>query len=308
MDCYIIRSSTGGYTALYHRDGNIYYREKTDDTWTYPEIIGSDARSDFTISTGKEPMAIYQTVGGDIAAGAKNHSPRILLESRENKSIGIHYIPYEDGARLIYSSYGAEGCCIAELHREGKGWSSPSALDSYIPSSAKIVGMGSSNCLLFYIKKAPEFQLGYREITPMNIGGFKMIYASVSSISDYSVAVTDEAVHTAVVTAGRRSGRVLYIRKDSGGISRPITLWEGFAEFTVCGIVNNKLYIRWKNPIGVFSAISYDMGKSFKKPERLNGLSDCRKAGFIMTDNDPDNMVFNDMLVRKDKVYEPIPI
>ncbi len=309
MDCYIIRNKQGDHAAIYHRDGNIYYRESTDDAWTYPEIIGAQARPNFTISAGKEPIVVYQTEKGDIAAGVKGHKPKVLLESNEDRSLNMHYIPYENGARLIYSSHDAQGYCLTELHKEGKSWSSPVALDSYIPSTARTVNMGNGNNILFYIKKAPEYQLGYREISPYAIGGFKMLYTSVNEISDFSAAVFDDALHISIVSAGRRNGRVLYIRKDMSGVSRPITLWEGYCEFSVCGIIKNKLHVWWKNPIGVFTAMSYDMGKSFKRPERLDKLKDCRKAGFINeAKNDPDRMVFNDMLVGRDKVYEALLI
>lgn len=306
MDCYIIRSKTGNYQSLYYRDGNIYQREKTDDAWTYPEIIGADARRDFTVSEGKSITAVYQNTKGDIAVGSKGRRPRILLESKNHEDMRIHYIPYKNGARLLYSSRDTGGSCIAELHRKEDGWSQASAVDSYIPGSAETVSMGSENHLLFYIKSAPEFQLGYREISPYRMGGFKMLYSCGSGISDFSYAVTEEALHMAVITSGRRNGGVLYIRKDMSGISQPLILWNGPAELCICGIIRNKLSVWWKNPFGTFRALSYDMGRSFNRAEKCFGLNNCRKAGFINGNIDPDGIVFSHMLVDNDKIYEPL--
>ncbi len=305
MDSYIIRDASGCCKAIYHRDGNIYYRERTDDTWTYPETIGSGARSDFTVAAGKEPMAVYQSQTGDICIGAAGRKSRTLIKSSESRRLEIHYINHEDYSRLIYNSPGDMSEIMTECHRDNdRTWSTGIAVDSYISSSAKLIDMGGGNCIMLYIKKAPEYQLGYREISPVSLGRFKMLYASVSRISDYSAAVTEEAVHIALVISDRRNNRVLYIRKDNAGISAPLSLWEGSADFCVTGLIRNKLCIWWKTPLGIFRAVSYNMGMGFKRAERCNELADCRKAGFINMTNDPDSIVFSDMIVRRDKVYE----
>lgn len=305
MDSYIIRNETGGCRAIYYRDGNIYFRERTDDTWTFPETIGTEAKPDFTIALSRENMAVYQSLRGGICIGAPGHKPRTLIKSGESRRLEIYYINHGGYSRLIYNSPGDISDLITEQHiSEDKTWSSGIAIDSYIPSSARLIDMGNGNCIMLYIKKVPEYQLGYREISPASTGRFKMLYASGYRISDYSAAVTEEAVHVCLIISGRRANRVLYIRKDSAGISVPLSLWEGPADFCVTGIIQNKLCIWWKTPVGVFKAISYNMGMGFKKAERCNELADCRKAGFINMTNDPDSMVFSDMIVRRDKVYE----
>ncbi len=310
MDCYIIRNRSGNIMAVYHRQGNIYYREKRDDTWTYPEIIGKDARPAFTIAEGHELMAVYQNTVGGISVGTKGREPRILLENKRAENIIIHYIPYNEGARLIFNSEGDKGEeLLTELHRTKNGWSPGTAIDPYIPSSLRLVNMGGENNIIIYVRKSSEYQLGYRELTSEGAGSFKMLYTSVESILDYSAAVTDEALYLSVITSGRRSGRVVYIKKDSSGISQPIFLWEGKAELCVIGIIQNKLCLWWKNPFGVFKNPSLDMGRSFRRAERCGDIKDCRKSGFInKSGNDPDGIVFTDMLVSKDKVYEPLLI
>ncbi len=305
MDSYIIRDEKGKYKAVYHRDGNIYYRERSDDTWTFPESIGGEARPDFTLALNKDIMAVYQNIKGDVCIGAPGHEPRTLIANDKGRRLEMHYICFESYNRLIYNSPGDTADIMTESHRsEDKTWSVGTGVDSYISSSAKLIDMGGGNCIMLYVKNAPEYQLGYREISPSSIGRFKMLYASALRISDFSAAVTEDAVHIALVLSDRRGSRVLYIRKDPVGISSPLSLWEGSADMCVAGIVRNKLCVWWKTPIGVFKAVSYNMGSGFKRAERCSELADCRKAGFINMNSDPDDMVFSDMIVKRDKLYE----
>lgn len=305
MDSYIIRDRSDSLKAIYYRDGNIYYRERIDDAWAYPEVIGREARADFTITAGEELMAVYQTVNGDICVGAKEHNPRVLIKGGKERRLTIYCIRRGEYCRLIYNAPGDMSELMTEQHmKQDKSWSSAIAIDSYIPHSARLIDMGGGNCIMLYIKKAPEYQLGYREISPSSTGRFKMLYATDRRISDYSAAVTDDAVHIALAISDRRADRVLYIRKDSSGISAPISLWEGRTDFCVTGIIQNKLYVWWKTSVGVFRAVSYNMGAGFKRSERCSDLNDCRKIGFINMNNDPDSIVFSDMIAGRNKVYE----
>lgn len=273
MSSYIIRNNTGIY-SVYYENKCIYGRKLLDGDWSEAKTIAVNTKKEFSImhsTKNCEPTILYQDMSGNVLLTNNDKQHKIVLRntSETNTLLHINGIVTESGIRLFYNKTDSKENYITEQHlREDGSWSTPIILDSYIASEymTKLVPI-NDNYILFYSKKVPEQQIGYREISNTNISEFKMLYATGYNIIDYSLALTSEEIHLTAVISTSRGNKLIYLKKDSSGISKSKTLFSGQVKNCHISIQNSKIIILFSTHIGNSQIASYDMGLTFRRIE-----------------------------------------
>ncbi|MGN1317723.1 MAG: hypothetical protein ACI4VF_01815 [Lachnospirales bacterium] len=309
MSCYIIKDREK-ISAIFFKDCEIYKQEFKGGLWGGQFLICENAREDFSIAYGKEDIILYQLISGDIAMARKGGTPKIILKNMAHTSpnIVINSI-FNNNLRLIYNivDKNRERKLVTQTQRHDKEWNKPEIIDSFVPinSIAKIVELNENLHILIYCKKMPEFQFGYREISEFKISEFKMIYATGYNILDYSFCITKDALHFVFIQSTGFMQRLIYVKKDGKGISKPVSVYDGLnIKKCLIGIINNRLCVWWIANRSLSIRTSFNFGESFNKPEIVRGVNteNISKAVFIdKTDKNPDKYIFNEIYVDTDR-------
>lgn len=309
MNSYIVRNSDGIYT-VYFENNCIYTRKFVAESWSEPKAIASDAYKNFSLirSCEGEPLILYFDKCKNLFIGSSDKPHKMVLRasSEMQSTLQIDGILNGSSLRLFYSRQTLGEKYITEQHRREDGsWSAPLTLDTYIPENnlTKIINI-ENNYILFYSKKVPEQQIGYREISSNNISEFKLIYSSGYKINDYSLAVTEDEIHIAAVVSTFRTNKLIYVKKNSSGISKANTLYEGPVKLCHISIQNSKIIIVFSTPKGNSRIISFDMGASFKRAENTEAFV-LSKAEFTdYTKQVADNFVASELITDTGIAYK----
>lgn len=271
--------------AIYCEKGSIFIRRLEEGLWCEAEEIACNVRGGFTLMRDaySEPIVLYQNKKGALVMSGSTMKEVSVLESTGeiNRNVNIELIRTGEGLRLIYDRVYMNQSFITEQHRgNNMTWSAPEEIDSYEDSAMPRLINVENNNLIFYIKKVPEYQLGYREIYGGGISDFKMLYTTGYKIKDYSLAVTCDEIYISVVIVAGRTNRLVYIKKDMRGISRPVVLSDGIINSCQLAVVHSKPTIAFSTPKGNNILSSYDGGGSFKRVGKSE-LFPFNKIAFI---------------------------
>lgn len=268
----VIRKAKEVY-SVYCEKGNIFLRRLYDGVWGEAELIACNVRGGFCVVRDplSVPAVLYQTKRGSIMLSGVNVREHCITDNADNtnKSICIEMIKNSGGIRLIYDREYSSSRCIAEQHRGiDMTWSYPCIIDSHEGGAmTRLINLEGNN-IIFYTKNVPEHQLGYREIYGGGIGSFKMVYATGYRIKDYSLALTADELHICIVITAGRVNRLVYVRKDMRGISKPIVIGEGIIQGCQISLCHSKPTVVFSTPKGNNILSSYDNGYSFKRVSR----------------------------------------
>jgi len=302
MKNYIVRSK-GKLFAFYYAVGSgVFYRVFENGKWKERELLTPSCSGIYSVSIGEN---------GDIYAFVHENNGDIKLFSvkeRKNKTIIKNQSPIvrqilmdalisQSGMCLFYNSSDSEMKTqfltkqyvnIDNFFETGLSgdsfWnrSSPSRIDRIANLPGGIFdkrNVSSDHCVIFYMTKARETTIGYREFTNERTGGFHPFYTTAHTLHDYSVLVTGDTIHCLLLLKNMFSSQLVYRKKTESGMSRPIIIWEGqrFGECSLC-IVKNDLYASFLSGETLYSCKSYDMGNTFERPAKyMNKL--CRTLG-----------------------------
>ena len=169
-----------------------------------------------------------------------------------------------------------------------------------------------NNKVIFYQKRMPEIQFGYREINE-NISNFKMVYATGYYITDYSYVITEDSIHFVFLLSGIYGSKIVYVRKESNKVSKAKTIVENtLARDCIIAIIQNKVCIWWRTARKLYSTVSYDMGESFKQQGVYKGKFETNsvKAVLVEKNQQGDKYIANEVYVPSDKPYiiELLPV
>ena len=301
MGSYIIRNTDSIY-SVYHENNCIYQRKRTDTGWSDPKTLAVNTGKSFSLLRSPEgkPIVIYCDKGGNLMlAGDDNPHKMVLRNTSEIKTmLHIDGIMKDNTIRLFYNKDYINESYLTEQHRREDGsWSNPLVLDSYIQDNnmTKIICL-NGNYIIFYSKKVPEQQIGYREIGLNYISEFKLLYSTGYKICDYSLAVTEEEIHIAAVINTCRTSKLVYVKKNSGGISKAMILYEGPVKLCHISIQNNKLIIIFSTSRGNQQVTSFDMGASFKRTEPSAQFAFSKSVFAVYTRQIPDTFVATELM------------
>lgn len=301
MDSYIIRNTKGIY-SVYYENNCIHQKKRTDTGWSDSKTIAVNTGKNFSLlrSPDGEPIVLYCDNNGNLMlSGDDNPHKMVLRNTSEIKTIlHIDGIITENTIKLFYNKDYLNESFLTEQHRREDGsWSNPVVLDSYIQDNnmTKIICL-NNNYIIFYSKKVPEQQIGYREIGLNYISEFKLLYSTGYKICDYSLAVTEEEIHIAAIISTCRTSKLVYVKKNSGGISTPRILFEGSVKLCHISIQNNKLIIIFNTSRGNQQVTSFDMGASFKRTEPISQFAFNKSVFADYTRQIPDNFVASELI------------
>ncbi len=268
MTSCVIRKMNEVY-SVYIEKGDIYSRRLYSGEWSEARTIACSVMGGFSVVREPfgAPAVIYRNKRGGLMLAGVGMRERCISDSVGDmyKSVYLEMIKNSEGVRIIYNRGYTDSCFIAEQHRGADiTWSYPCIIDSHEGGSmTRLINLGG-NCILFYTKNVPEHQLGYREIGG-GIGSFKMVYATGYRIKDYSVALTQDELNVCAVISTGRINRLIYIRKDAHGISKPIIIGEGIINGCQISLCRSKPTVVFSTPKGNNILTSYDNGYSFKR-------------------------------------------
>ena len=251
--------------SVYCEKGGIFIRRLIDGVWGRADMIACGTKGEFSVV--RDPSGVtavlYRNRRGSIMLSGCDMRERLIADASD-KNMNIAMIRNGNNLRLIYDRDYTDMHCIAEQHRSSDEWSHPCIIDSHEGGkSARLISLENNN-IIFYIKRVPERQLGYREISANGIGSFKMVFATGYGIKDYSLALTAEELHICIVISAGRINRLVYVKRDMYGISKPLVIGEGVIHGCQMSLCRSKPTVIFSTPNGNNIISSYDNGYSFK--------------------------------------------
>lgn len=308
MKSCILKNNLGIY-HIYSKNKCIFVSTYKNNSFSNSELIAENALNNFSVlksDINNNIAILYQDFNNNIFLKYNNKEARKVFSSTTSpQSFHIDGIISNNNLKLIYSKENFNHSYLTEQHLlPSKQWSNPIILDNYLKKNnfTKLLPI-KNNYILFYIKKAPEYQIGYREISKENISSFKLIYSSLNEIIDYCVAFTENVIHIVSIIKSNRSYSLVYIKKDSSGISKEKTLYIGYLKLCHISIENSKINIIFSTNNSNKIISSYDMGTSFKKITNLEN-NILQKNIFIDYSNQTeDKYVLSEILT--DNLYNP---
>lgn len=225
MSVYILISKDKR-AVFYYNKGNIFKKEYSENKWSESQIIGEKVRESFVLT--KEAI-VYQNLRGDIISN-KGRGGKIILASAAPKApdINIYTIFYKDSMTLLYNIVkNNQNKFVTQYKHKNFPWKEPVIHDN-IEINKNIftpVAIGD-NHIVFYTRKAPEYQFGYREITENSIGPFKTVFSSGYKITDFSYYINENSLNFLFVQKRGLTDRLVYVKKDINGVSQPFVIGE----------------------------------------------------------------------------------
>lgn len=300
MNNYIVKNEKNIY-SVYSENNCIYQRELTDTGWKKAEEIAVNTGGEFALMRSEKgaPVILYTDKKGNIMLSSKNFPARMVLRNTSDirRKFHIEGIIGENTIRLFYSKDYLRESYITEQHRREDGsWSSPAVVDSCTDhkNMTKLICL-KGNYILFYSKKVPEQQIGYREIGS-SLSEFKLLYSTGYRISDYSLAVTEEEIHIAAVVNTPVNNKLVYVKKNNSGLSKAKVLHEGHISICCINIHNNKIHILFSTSSGNREVTSSDMGESFKRSMPSYGKPFNKAVFADYTEQVPDIFVASELV------------
>lgn len=309
----IIKDRDGRLRCIYTKDGSLYIRELRAMSWSRQQLIGSGIKNSFTVaaSDNRDICVLYQQQDGNICfACKKNHwTPKIILERHgsDNPNIIIHSIIKNNRMKLLYNiPHEREQSIAVQYQTEDGMWSRAAEIDSFFPFNNKTFRCIKlkNHSIVLYMRRKPEVQFGYRRITEEKISGYRQVYATGYTISDYSVLEYSNMLHFAFVVSTGFSQQIVYVCDTD--CPRPVIVTEGRGiKSCMLSYVDNKIYLWWFFGTSLYYSVSYDNGISFSSPERyVHNLYDRIIKAQCIIEGDNWLYAFNDLYVRENMPWD----
>ena len=174
MSIYILKKSDYEITAIYYSLGNICVKKIEKGMWGKEEIIASGVKPEFSVfEYNSDYMVIYQHKNGSMYLCGNGKEGIKILESLgdDKNNIVINAEIWNNQMELIYNLPDKNGeYIVRQKKRADSSWSKPEKIDDFVPfnnSFFKVHYADKNNKVIFYQKRMPEIQFGYREIILM---------------------------------------------------------------------------------------------------------------------------------------------
>ncbi|MBR1735500.1 MAG: hypothetical protein IJ736_00590 [Firmicutes bacterium] len=236
-------------------------------------------------------MMFCQNMQGDIILCTENNGQwkavTILENSRSERQKMLFYCIAGAGNMSLIYNVPTDNIIMRQNLGKNGVWEAPEKLDDIYDGDNEIFKVQiikGDHLLLFYRKKSPELQAGYKEITKNKSGSFNMIYSTGYNISDSSYITDGENIHFLYIVKSMFFNQVIYRRKDGKGLSASLVLFEGQGvKDCIVQIIVGKLYCCFICSGRILYRVSNDNGNSFEKTARYEKpvSSAVSKAEFI---------------------------
>ncbi len=294
--------------SYYYSKNKIFKKEFINNKCISETIAAENAGKNFSLAFSDSNILLYQQLTGDICMAENNNPHRIILKHSGSNPphIIINYIK-ENNPMLIYNIVESDATNrLVNQFKINYEWSKPQIIDIFQPDFMRIVRLGADKYIMIYSKKMPEIQFGYREIDRHYIKNFKMVYATGLNVKDFSYVITKEALHFVFLQTKGFMCRIIYVRRDNMGLSRPVTVCErNNIKKCLIGIVKNKVIIWWINNNTLYYTVSYDFGTTFNRIEADRNVNGANIKKMIFRDNTPSDenkYIFNEVFIEGEKI------
>lgn len=280
---YIIYTKDNKLVCFYYtEDFKIYCKTYENNKWSKGSTVISGVREYYTINMSEngELYLFCQNTKGHIMLCRNNGlewSQSTILENKVQKiqNILFNSIITNNGLSIVYNvpiiDEKAHFLTAQSLNNNGK-WLESTRIDkiSALPNTIfQTQTIKSNHIIVFYQKRTPETNLGYREITPNKIGAFNVFHTTNYQIIDHSFLTTNKAIHFLYIVKGMFSNQIFYRKKESNVFDNPIVLSEGQKLGNCClSIIHNKIYASWTYGSQLYQCTSDDYGNSFTRPTK----------------------------------------
>lgn len=274
MDCGYIVNDGNGILRLYIKQGTaIRCVVLNKDMVTDRDTVAENSAGSFYVGEreGKH-LILYTQADGTTVLKSDGKSRTIGRNTGED--INLKVLMSQRQMRLFYVKENS----LQTVARGEKEASAPTYLGN-IMGSYRLIPVFKGGYALLYKQKTPEVQLCYRETTVGQTGEAKELYTTGFDIGDSSLCSSGDAIHFAFVAMSRFAVRVMYVRKDSNGFTRPKNLWEGNrCSCVAIGCDGSDVFVWWESAGNVFESVSHNMGDSFSQSVRKSGIKIKGKA------------------------------
>ncbi|MDR2939530.1 MAG: hypothetical protein LBV08_04325 [Clostridiales bacterium] len=298
VNTYVIKLNPNKLICFYYAPNEgVAYNVYENNAWSKKEVIFKNAMENYTVtvSENKTILIFCQDWDGNLFMCTNPEGiwrNKVLLENKSGDVNKILFYPIisEKNTSLIYNVPGQDdkpAYLVSQLLMEGGKWSEASFIDNYVDMNDtifQVYPIANDYALLFYLNRANDLKLGYREVTSSLHGQFNVFHQSAFKIRDQSFLPTDEEIHFLYIIKTYFSSQLIYRKKTDDGFTKPKILWESqIINKCLMFIINNKLYIYFVANRVPMEIISQDFGGSFEKAKEASAKfsADSKKAVFI---------------------------
>lgn len=283
---------------FYNSEGNICYTVYKNKHWSTPTAIIKNIYPNFSVNiTDKDIIYVFcQDISGNVILSVYQNGTWNSSIVLENNSAQIHNINFQmiiedNSLNLIYTmpiSYDKKSQLFYH-YKDNDKWSSPQIIDTISPlrqSPFSLQKINNCHNIVFYAQEHDFLSLGYREFSASQKkwSKFNTIHNTKHKYADQSFLTTENTLHTLYIVKNNFLCQLIYKKKSSENWDTPIILYENSKiELCTLFILDNQLWAVWFSNSQFFTSISYNMGKTFSKPQRYGKPIDYLpyKANFI---------------------------
>ncbi len=280
---YLVRLNENKLFCFYYaKSRGILYKTYENSKWLGEKALLEQGKEHFTVTVDDKGVIyiLCQDMVGDVVLLTTDEgewTSKVILKNQSPKvhSILLKPIITDNGLCLIYNVPVAEEKANYIVYQifDGNGkWSPAQRIDRFNSMAQglfQVQHVSREHILLFYQTRTSENCLGYREITPTELGNYNTIFSTMHQIQDSSFLTTDSSIHAVCIIKSMFSHQLLYRKKEGEEFSNPIVISESQKlENCMLFYVKNVLYIMFISNGQLFETKSNDNGKTFYRPIR----------------------------------------
>lgn len=253
-----ICGENGSLSLYLYINGCIVRRDITDGVRGRAECIAENTGSYFSVTLcGGESVVVYRQ-GSDTVMLSHGES-RVIQRTGSEGEIYLSVLIDEGCMRLVCIN----GATLV-THTSGSGGGAVELDEVYGTVPYKLIPVVKGGYALLYVRRIPELQLGYRELTAGAVGNFKEVYTTGFDIGEYTVCAANGCIYIAFVAASRFAVRVMLAKRTKSGFTRAKTVWEGSRCQCLCAAADGSdVFIWWESGANIFEAVSHNSADSF---------------------------------------------
>lgn len=256
-NCGYVCGENGSLSLYLYINGCIVRRDITGGVRGRAECVAENAGSFFSVTLcGGESVVVYRQ--GSDAVMLSHGESRVIQRTADEGEIYLSVIIDGGRMRLV---------CIngAALVTHTSGGGGAVELDGvYGTVPYKLIPVVKGGYALLYVRRIPELQLGYRELTAGAVGNFKEVYTTGFDIGEYTVCAANGCIYIAFVAASRFAVRVMLAKRTKSGFTKAKTVWEGSRCRCLCAAADGSdVFVWWESGANIFEAVSHNSADSF---------------------------------------------
>ena len=316
---YIVAAKDGLY-CFYYRDGGVWFCEFKDGAWSKSLEVVSKARMDFSVNLVDDsgPLLIWQDDDGNLKKGryCNDSVAAETLVSGKGQLGQYRAMPAEGGMNLVYSMpvSGDVHMLMSQFVSANGAWGAIRRVDNIAAMAGgpfRLVPIAGKHFLAFYHNSGFESRLGYKEIYGDEVGKYNLIHSSIHNFGDCSFLATKHDLHIACIVRGVFGSRLIYKKKESGGLSPGVVVAEGQGLHSVVSyMVDERPHLLFMRNNELYCVGAEDDGYRWGflplegREKARRDSAHFSKAVYLSHNMNKKGFLANELLVDKEKPWE----